>query len=85
MDLYAQARENLYFRCRADIEGFFAGLEMVSPGTGTPAAVVHVGEWGADDPALADSDGSRWMYCGVARVGTDGRAERRADGTEEPM
>lgn len=67
VELYSRASEGLYFRCRADIEGFFAGLEMVSPGTGTPAAVVHVGEWGADDPALADSDGSRWLYCGVGR------------------
>jgi hypothetical protein len=27
----------------------------------------HTGEWGAEDPASADSDGSRIMYCGVAR------------------
>jgi S-adenosyl methyltransferase len=26
-----------------------------------------VGPWGAEDPALADSDGSRGFYCGVAR------------------
>jgi hypothetical protein len=25
------------------------------------------GLWGAEDPALADSDGSRGFYCGVAR------------------
>jgi S-adenosyl methyltransferase len=66
-EMYSRASENLYFRCRADIERFFDGLEMISPGPGTPAAVVHVGEWGADDPALADSDGSRWLYCGVGR------------------
>jgi len=26
-----------------------------------------VGDWEAEDPAMADSDGSRWLYCGVAR------------------
>lgn len=34
---------------------------------GTTPAVVHGGEWGADAPDLAGSDGSRWLYCGVAR------------------
>jgi len=66
-EMYSRASENLYFRSRADVERFFAGLEMVSPSPHTPAAVVHVGEWGAEDPALADSDGSRWLYCGVGR------------------
>ena len=67
VDLYSRASENLYFRSRADVERFFAGLELVSPCPDTAPAVVHAGEWGADDPALADSDGSRWSYCGVAR------------------
>jgi len=26
-----------------------------------------VGDWEAEDADLADSDGSRWLYCGVAR------------------
>lgn len=64
--MYAKGTENIHFRSKADIERFFGGLEMVAP-DGTPPAVVHVGEWGADDPGLADSDGSRWLYCGVAR------------------
>ncbi len=67
VDLYSRASENLYFRARADVERFFAGLEMVSPCPNTEPAVVHAGEWGADDPALADSDGSRWSYVGVGR------------------
>ncbi len=67
VDLYSRASENLYFRARADVERFFAGLEMVSPCPNTEPAVVHAGEWGADDPELADSDGSRWSYVGVAR------------------
>ena len=65
-EMYAKGTEQIYFRGKADIERFFDGLEMVSP-DGTTAEVVHVGEWGADDPDLADSDGSRWLYCGVAR------------------
>ena len=65
--LYSRASENLYFRSRADVERFFAGLELVSPCPGVAPAVVHAGEWGADDPGLADSDGSRWSWAGVAR------------------
>ena len=34
---------------------------------GAEAAVCYVGEWGAEVPALADSDGSRMLYCAVAR------------------
>jgi len=26
-----------------------------------------VGLWDCEDPALADSEGSRWLYCGVAK------------------
>jgi hypothetical protein len=29
--------------------------------------VAHLGLWGCEDPALADSDSSRWGYCGVAQ------------------
>jgi len=80
-EMYARSDSNLYFRSRADVERFFAGLEMVSPGRGTPAAVMHAGEWGADDPALADSDGSRWSYCGVGRVpGKTGKPSAAAAG-----
>ena len=28
---------------------------------------MYAGDWGVVDPALAESDGSRWLYCGVAR------------------
>jgi hypothetical protein len=24
--------------------------------------------WGAEDPVEADTDGSRWLYCAVARI-----------------
>ncbi len=67
LDIYADATERIYIRTRAEVERFFAGLELVPPYEGAPAAVTYVGEWGAEDPALADSDGSRWCYGAVAR------------------
>jgi S-adenosyl methyltransferase len=67
LDIYAGATEQIYMRTRAEVERFFAGLELVPPYEGAPAAVTYVGEWGAEDPALADSDGSRWCYGAVAR------------------
>ncbi|TDD72776.1 hypothetical protein E1293_32505 [Actinomadura darangshiensis] len=54
-------------RTRVDIERFFAGLEIVPPYEGGAAELTYVGQWGAVDPDEADSDGSRWGYCGVAR------------------
>jgi hypothetical protein len=70
LDAYAQATEHAYPRSRAEVERFFDGLELVPPYSGADAAVTYVGLWGAEDPDLADSDGSRWMYCGVARKAT---------------
>ena len=67
LETYAQATEHAYLRSRPDVERFFAGLELVPPYPGADAAVTYVGLWGAEDPGLADSDGSRAMYCGVAR------------------
>jgi S-adenosyl methyltransferase len=67
LDVYAGATEQIYLRTRAEVERFFDGLELVPPYNGAPAAVTYVGEWGAEDPGLADSDGSRWNYGGVAR------------------
>ncbi len=65
--IYSGATEQIYMRTRAEVERFFSGLELVPPYEGAPAAVTYVGEWGAEDPALADSDGSRWCYGAVAR------------------
>jgi S-adenosyl methyltransferase len=64
---YARATENLNSRSRAEVERFFDGLELVEPYAGAGPAVTHVGLWGAEDPAAADTDDSRWLYCGVAR------------------
>lgn len=66
-EVYDQATEKVYFRPKADIERFFDGLEIVSPYTGADPAPVHVGLWGCEDVELADSDGSHWGFCAVAR------------------
>jgi hypothetical protein len=65
-ELYAKATEQIYPRPLAEVERFFAGLELVEPYQGAGRVICHTGEWGAEDPAAADSDGSRIMYCGVA-------------------
>jgi S-adenosyl methyltransferase len=67
LDIYEHATEQIYMRSRAEVQRFFDGLELVPPYEGGAAAVTYVGEWGAEDPELADSDGSRWCYGGVAR------------------
>lgn len=61
------ATERLYFRSRAGITRFFEGLELVPPYAGAEPGICYTGVWGAEDPVLADSDGARWLYCGVAR------------------
>jgi hypothetical protein len=66
-DLYARSTSNLYFRSRPQVERFFTGLELQSPFPGTKAEITYVGLWGAEDPSAADTDGSRGIYCGVAR------------------
>ncbi|HUN37658.1 MAG TPA: SAM-dependent methyltransferase [Trebonia sp.] len=71
LDTYAQATEQAYPRSRAEVERFFDGLELMPPYSGAEASVTYVGLWGAEDPDLADTDGSRSMYCGVARRPTD--------------
>ncbi len=54
-------------RTRTEIERFFAGLELVPPYDGAAPGIAHIGVWGAEDPDLADSDGSRLGYGGLAR------------------
>jgi len=65
--VFDTATEHLYFRSRPEVARFFAGLELVSPYPGAEPDLTFTGVWGAEDPVLADSDGSRWLYCGVAR------------------
>jgi hypothetical protein len=67
LDVYSKATENIYVRPRHEVERFFERLEIVPPYDGGPGEVCYVGEWGAEVPELADSDGSRMLYCGVGR------------------
>ena len=67
LSLPANATEQLILRPRAEVERFFAGLAMVPPYPGAIGGLTFVGQWGAVDPASTDSDGSRVLYCGVAR------------------
>ncbi len=66
-ELYDHMQENVALRSKEDITRFFDGLEIEPPYPGAEPALAFVGTWGAVDPDLADSDGSRWLYCAVAR------------------
>lgn len=65
--VFDSATDHMYYRSRAKVERFFDGLELVSPYAGAEPAVTFAGYWGCEDQELADSEGSRWLYCGVAR------------------
>jgi hypothetical protein len=67
-DVYADAPVGFNLRSKAEIQRFFTGLELVAPYEGAEPDITHLGLWGCEDPELADSDSSRWGYCGVARV-----------------
>ena len=67
MDSIADSTERAYPRSKADVERFFVGLELVPPYGGAEPGLAYVGLWGAEDPEAADTDGSRLLYCGVAR------------------
>jgi S-adenosyl methyltransferase len=66
--VFDTATEQMYFRSEAEVARFFDGLEFVPPYPGGAPELTFTGIWGAEDPALADSEGSRWLYCGVARI-----------------
>jgi S-adenosyl methyltransferase len=65
--VFDKASESMHFRSHADIARFFDGLELVSPYDGAEPGLTFTGIWGAEDPVLADSEGQRWLCCGVAR------------------
>jgi hypothetical protein len=64
---YSRASEQFYMRTKDEIGRFFDGLELVPPYDGAQPQLVHLGVWGCEDPEAADSDGSRWGFCGVGR------------------
>jgi hypothetical protein len=66
--VFARATEQMHFRSRSDVERLFDGLVLISPqDPAGPGRLCYAGDWEAEDADLADSDGSRWLYCGVAR------------------
>jgi hypothetical protein len=66
-DTYEHASTQIYLRTRDEVERFFEGLEFVAPYGNAKPGVTYVGVWGADDPEVADTEGSRVLYAGVAR------------------
>jgi hypothetical protein len=66
-DTYARTAYPMYLRNRAEVERLFEGFELVAPFAGAPPGLTFAGSWGAEDERAADSDGSRILYCGVAR------------------
>jgi S-adenosyl methyltransferase len=64
--VFDHATQPLHFRSKAQVARFFDGLELVPPYPGAAPALTYSGLWGAEDVQLADSDGSRWLYCAVA-------------------
>jgi hypothetical protein len=66
--VFDNATEHMYFRSKTAIAKFFDGLEITEPYPGGAQALTYSGLWGAEDVQLADSDGSRWLYCAVAKV-----------------
>ena len=65
--VFDTATEHLYLRSKAEVEQFFDGLALVPPYSGAEPGLSYAGLWGAEDLEAADTDGSRWLYCGVAR------------------
>src|SRR5690242_20115862 len=65
--LQADRRYEGFPRTRAEVDRFFTGLDIVPPYEGAKPEVAYIGLWGAEDPDLADDDGSRLAYAAVAR------------------
>ena len=66
--VFDKATERMHFRSKAQVARFFDGLEIVPPYEGGRPEVTYAGVWGAEDVVLADSEGSRWLYAGVAKL-----------------
>lgn len=54
-------------RNKDEVRRIFGDLEILPPYEGAGPEITWVGLWQCYDTAVADSDGSRWLYCGVAR------------------
>lgn len=66
--VFDAATEHLYFRSKSEVARFFDGLRLTPPYAGAAPEITYCGIWGAEDVGLADSEGSRWLYCGVGRI-----------------
>ena len=53
-------------RGKDEVRRMVGDLDIVPPYEGAGPEVTWVGLWQCYDTALADSDGSRWLYCAVA-------------------
>ena len=67
LEVYGRSTAPIYPRSKAAVARFFDGLQIVPPYEGAAPEVSYVGTWGSEDPEAADSDGSRVLYCAVAR------------------
>jgi hypothetical protein len=65
--LQGDSRYEGFPRTRAEVDRFFTGLDIIPPYEGAKPEVAYIGLWGAEDPDLADDDGSRLAYAAVAR------------------
>src|ERR1700761_1974746 len=65
--VFDHATEQMHFRSKEQVARFLEGLEVIPPYDGAAPALTYSGLWGAEDVQLADSDGSRWLYCAVAK------------------
>jgi hypothetical protein len=63
----ANMAEKVHLRSKAEVERFFDGLDLVPPYAGAGQVITYAGLWGAEDVEAADTEGSRGIYCGVAR------------------
>jgi hypothetical protein len=67
LDVYKKTPTPAKERTLSEFTRFFDGLEIMPPYDGAGPEVTYVGNWGAEDVELADSDGSRWFYAAVGR------------------
>jgi O-methyltransferase involved in polyketide biosynthesis len=54
-------------RSKDEFRRIIGDLEIIPPYQGAGPEITWVGLWQCYDQAAADSDGSRWLYCAVAR------------------
>jgi len=64
-EAYRETAGQLCLRTRAEVETYFAGLDLVPPYKGADALIAGAGLWAADDATLADDHSSRLWWAGV--------------------